>query len=51
MADLPNPADFFTNWSTSPLPFREKLRVATRNTLIKLRTGSACCGHPGEPGC
>jgi hypothetical protein len=47
----PNLRDLFTNWMHSDLPSREKLRMAVRNNLIKLRTGSNCCGHPGEPGC
>jgi len=51
MAKRPNLGNFITNWSTSDLPFLEKLRVAARNNLIKARTGSPCCGHPGEPGC
>jgi hypothetical protein len=47
----PGPADFAHNWRESDLPFIEKLRLALRNTGIKVRTRSDCCGHPGEPGC
>lgn len=39
------------NWRQSRLPFGEKLRLAMRNNLTKLRNRSSCCGHPGEPGC
>ena len=34
-----------------PMPLGEKLRLAFRNTGIKIKTHSTCCGHPGEPGC
>jgi len=40
-----------SNWSRSELPLAEKVRVAVRNNLIKLRTRSNCCGNHGEPGC
>lgn len=39
------------NWRRSNLPFAEKLRLAARNTMIKLRNRTSCCGHHGEPGC
>ena len=32
-------------------PLATKLRLALRNTAIKVRQRSNCCGHPGEPGC
>ncbi len=51
MADRPNPGDTWANWRDSDLPLLERMRVAARNNLIKLRTRSSCCGHPGEPGC
>ena len=41
---------FFANWRQD-LPLRTKLRLATRNTWIKVSHLQACCGHPGEPGC
>ena len=34
-----------------PIPLGRKLRLLLRNLSIRLRTGSTCCGHPGEPGC
>ncbi len=40
----------FSNWN-QPLPTRTKLRLLTRNLLIRARTHSNCCGHDGEPGC
>jgi hypothetical protein len=40
----------FANWR-QPMPLRTKLRLATRNTWIKVSHLQACCGHPGEPGC
>jgi hypothetical protein len=39
------------NWRTYDAPFHTKLRLAVRNTLIKIRTHSGCCGNHGEPGC
>ena len=39
------------NWRASGAPAAEKLRLALRNTWIKVRTRSDCCGHFGEPGC
>jgi hypothetical protein len=34
-----------------PLPLWLKARLMIENTLIKIRRGSSCCGHYGEPGC
>jgi hypothetical protein len=34
-----------------PMPIGRKLRTFLRNNWIKIRTGSACCGNYGEPGC
>ncbi len=39
------------NWRNSSLPFGQKLKLAARNTWIKISRRQACCGHPGEPGC
>jgi hypothetical protein len=39
------------NFREYDAPLATKLRLAARNTLLKLRQRSACCGHPGEPGC
>lgn len=44
------PRDFLTNMHVE-MPLWRKLRLAARNTWIKVSTGSTCCGHPGEPGC
>ena len=41
----------FSNWHESDLPIAEKTRLLVKNNLIKVRTGSACCGNHGEPGC
>jgi hypothetical protein len=41
----------FNNFSTYDAPFHIKLALAFRNTFIKIRTHSNCCGNPGEPGC
>jgi hypothetical protein len=47
----PSLRSVFTNWRTYDAPFHVKLRLALRNTLIKIRTRSDCCGNYGEPGC
>jgi hypothetical protein len=40
-----------SNFRTYDAPLPEKIRLALRNNLIKLRTGSNCCGNHGQPGC
>lgn len=47
----PRPDDFFNNFADSDLPLLEKLRLAAKNTAIKLKNGTDCCGNHGEPGC
>ena len=39
------------NWRGDGGPALEELRLSARNTWIKLRTRSGCCGNFGEPGC
>ncbi|MFQ5610599.1 MAG: hypothetical protein ACE5H9_00535 [Anaerolineae bacterium] len=34
-----------------PMPLGQKLALILRNNWIKIRTGSTCCGHHGQPGC
>ncbi|MBI4302109.1 MAG: hypothetical protein HY664_05850 [Chloroflexi bacterium] len=41
---------FFTNLR-QPMPWPTKIRLLIANNWRKIRTGSDCCGHPGEPGC
>jgi hypothetical protein len=48
---MPNLKSFFRNFGTYDAPLPTKIALAIRNNWIKLRTGSECCGHPGEPGC
>jgi hypothetical protein len=40
-----------SNWTTYDAPFATKLRMASSNTLTKLRRRQACCGNNGQPGC
>ena len=47
----PSIGAFFNNFRTYDAPVHVKLALAFRNTLIKIRTHSDCCGHGGEPGC
>jgi hypothetical protein len=42
--------DWISNWRT-PLPWHRKLRLAARNTALKIARRQSCCGHHGEPGC
>jgi hypothetical protein len=42
--------NFFTNWSTSDLPFERKVALTFRNRAKSL-VNRGCCGHHGEPGC
>ncbi len=42
--------NFFTNWSTSDLPFAQKLGLTLRNRAKSL-VNKGCCGHHGQPGC
>jgi hypothetical protein len=47
----PSLRDFIANFRDYDGPFTTKLRLAFRNTAIKVRQHTNCCGHPGEPGC
>jgi hypothetical protein len=49
--DRPSLSALFSNFRTYEAPFHVKVRLAVRNTLIKIRTHSGCCGNHGEPGC
>jgi hypothetical protein len=42
--------NFFTNWSTSDLPYGRRVAVTVRNRARSLVHGG-CCGHHGQPGC
>jgi hypothetical protein len=43
--------NFVTNWGRDDLSFGQKLRMQLKNTWIRVRTRSNCCGNDGEPGC
>jgi len=38
------------NWR-QPMPLPRKIKLALKNTSIKIVRRQSCCGHPGEPGC
>lgn len=40
-----------SNWANSDLPVWEKLRLVAKNSAIKAKNRSHCCGNHGEPGC
>jgi hypothetical protein len=46
----PNIGSLWSNWNQD-LPLLEKVRLAAKNTAIKAKNGSSCCGNHGEPGC
>jgi hypothetical protein len=50
MVRRPSLSAFWTNMRV-PMPWPRKLRLLLRNNWLKIRTGSNCCGYPGEPGC
>jgi hypothetical protein len=47
----PSVRDFLANFDTYDAPFAEKVRLAMRNTMSKVRNRSDCCGNHGQPGC
>jgi hypothetical protein len=49
--DRPSFRASLANFRTYDAPLLEKVRLAIANNLIKVRTGSSCCGHHGQPGC
>lgn len=34
-----------------PMPLGRKLRLVAKNTWLRVRRLSTCCGNYGEPGC
>ena len=47
----PSIRDFFANFDTYDASLAEKVRLAMRNNLLKMRRGTDCCGNHGQPGC
>jgi hypothetical protein len=47
----PSFSALIANFRDHDAPLATKIRLAVRNTAIKLRQRSNCCGRPGEPGC
>jgi len=41
----------WANFRDYDAPLAEKLRLVVANNLFKVRHGTACCGHHGQPGC
>ena len=50
MSQRPSFSAFLSNLK-APLPWYRKIALLVRNNWTKIRTGSSCCGHLGEPGC
>lgn len=42
---------FVKNFVDAEHAYAERVRLTVKNNLIKMRTGSNCCGNHGEPGC
>jgi hypothetical protein len=40
---------FFTNWSSSDLPYGQRLALTLKNRVRARWHG--CCGNHGQPGC
>lgn len=47
----PSWANVVTNWQRRDLTFAQKLRLQLKNSWLRVRRVSNCCGNPGEPGC
>lgn len=47
----PSFRDLIVNFRAYDAPLATRIRLALRNTGLKLWQRSSCCGHPGEPGC
>ena len=47
----PSMRAFLANFRSYDAPLAEKVRLSLRNTALKGKTRTGCCGHPGEPGC
>jgi hypothetical protein len=47
---MPSLKAMFSNLG-APMPLGRKVQRLVANNWTKIRTGSTCCGHPGEPEC
>ena len=47
----PSLSDARANCRRSKDPFAQKMMQVLRNTMIKIRTRSDCCGNEGQVGC
>jgi hypothetical protein len=47
----PSPLAFTRNWRASNASFAEKVAMLRKNTAIKIKNNSDCCGNHGEVGC
>ncbi|MEX2228202.1 MAG: hypothetical protein WEB13_01055 [Dehalococcoidia bacterium] len=41
----------FSNWNDYDASFAAKLRLALRNSWLRVRLRQNCCGNDGQPGC
>lgn len=50
-SEKPSPGAYLGNLR-APMPLGRKARLVLRNVMRRVvPRPSACCGHPGEPGC
>ena len=50
-AGRPSLRSIFSNWNEYDAPFATKVRLALKNSWIRVSHGQTCCGNNGEPGC
>jgi hypothetical protein len=51
MSEQPHPRHVVHNWRSFEAPTSVKVRLVVKNSLVKVRKLSHCCGNYGEPGC
>ena len=49
--DRPSIKAVFSNWRSSDASTGEKIKMAVKNNMIKIKTRRNCCGNHGEVGC
>jgi hypothetical protein len=47
----PSWRSYVTNWQREDLTFGQKLRMQVKNSWLRVKRRSNCCGNDGEPGC
>lgn len=50
-ANRPSFRSIFSNWNEYDASFATKVRLALKNSWIRVSQRQTCCGNHGEPGC